>query len=150
MGATERRARYRKIANRCRAIPGQHGLRPWRVFTYVGAWSGTDHFGDGTRTDTETELLENGQPPRVRQVSPERVALGVGLEGGDLEIGPVTPIVGTAWADLNGGSTDANESFRVRLSNEETGAVLHCVLVTVRTDKALHTTLTVRPVRSNG
>lgn len=149
MTATQKRQRYREIAERCRRIPGEHGLRPWRVFASVGVWSGSTHFGDGVRTDTEVELLEHGQPPKVRQVKADEIALGVGLQSGDMVIGPVTPIVGTEWATLLGDSAAANNSFRFRLTNAETGDDMQCDLITITGDRALHTTITVRPVRGN-
>lgn len=148
MTATSRREHYRQIANRHRAIPGRHGLRPWRVFASVGAWSGSAT-GDGTRTDAETELLENGEPPKVRQVKAEQVALGVDLQTGDLVIGPITPVVGTAWATMLDGGATMGDSFRFRLVNEEQGAVLHCAVVAIQNDRALRATITVRPVRAD-
>lgn len=142
-----RREHYRRIANRHRAIPGRHGLRPWRVFDVVGSWSGSGHFGDGMRTDAEAEILENGQPPKVREVKAEEVALDAGLQSGDLVVGPITPVIGTAWATLDGSNADGGESFRLRLTNDETGSDLQCVLVTMTRDRALRTMVTVRPVR---
>lgn len=93
------------------------------------------------------ELLERGQPPKVRQVKAEQVALDSGLQSGDWFVGPVTPIVGTSWAAMKGSDATADDSFRVRLSNEETGENMQCVVVAVSDDRALHTMLTVRPVR---
>jgi hypothetical protein len=147
MSATERRQHYREIANRARRIPGEHGLRPWRVFAAVGTWSGSGHFGDGERADTEVELLESGQPPKVRQVSAEQVALDSGLQSGDWFVGPVTPEVGTPWATLAGQSTVSGESFRLRLVHDETGDDMQCVVVATTSDRALQTIFTVRPVR---
>ena len=148
MSPTDQRQRYRQIANRARQIPGVHGLRPWRVFASVGTWSGgATHFGNGTRSDAEVELLESGQPPKVRQVKAEQVALDAGLQSGDWTIGPVTPIVGTPWATMSGGGILDSDSFAIRMTNEETGEDLRCVLVSSTSDRALRTMLTVRPVR---
>ncbi len=146
MTATTNRQRYRDLANRYRRIPGELGLRPWRVFALVGAWSGTDA-GEGTRTDTETELLEHGQPPKVRQVKADQVALDTGLQNGDYVIGPVTPVVGTAWDAIVGSNAAANQAFQFRITNSETGDDHRCVLVTITSDHALNTMITVRPVR---
>jgi hypothetical protein len=150
MAAAAKRRRYRQIANRARRLPGVHGLRPWRVYADVGSWSSSagHPFGEGTRTDTETELLETGQPPRVRELSDERVALGGG-EKGDLSIGPITPIEGSAWATLTGSGVTPGDSWRVRLVHDETGDVKHCVVKSISQDRALHVMLTVRPVRTN-
>lgn len=148
MTATSNRQRYRQIANHYRRIPGEHGLRPWRVYASVGSWSGAGHPGEGKRADTEVELLERGQPPKVRQVKAEQVALGTGLQSGDWTIGPVTPEVGTPWATLAGSDACGNESFRLRIEHEESGDSLDCVVVTTTSDHALNTYVTVRPVRA--
>jgi hypothetical protein len=146
MSALSNRQHYREIANRYRSIPGEHGLRPWRVYSVVSTWSG-DHPGEGTRSDVEEELLENGQPPRVRQVKAEQVALGTGLESGDWMVGPVTPVVGSSWAKLSGGSAVANDSWRIRLVHDETEEDLHCVVVSITSDMTLGVILTIRPRR---
>lgn len=149
MTATANRARYRELATRYRRLPGEHGLRPWHVYAAIGSWSGTHH-GEGTRDDTETELLEQGQPPKVSQVKAEQVALGVGLQSGDWIVGPVTPEVGTPWATLAASSLTGEESFRLRLYHEETGEDMQCVVVSTTSDRALRTMITVRPVSGAG
>ena len=149
MTSAANRQRYRAIANRYRRIPGEHGLRPWHVYAAVGTWSGTHH-GEGTRSDVEAELLEQGQPPKVRQVKAEQVALGVGLQSGDWVVGPVTPSAGTAWSTLCASFVDGEESFRLRLWHEETGQDMQCVVVSITDDRALRTMITVRPVSGAG
>jgi len=147
--ATASRKRYREFANRYRRLPGEYGLRPWHVYAAIGTWSGTHH-GEGSRYDTEVELLEKGQPPRVAQVKAEQVALGVGLQSGDWIIGPVTPDVGTPWATLAAASLTGEESFRIRLYHEETGEDMQCVVVSTTSDRALRAMVTVRPVSGVG
>lgn len=148
MSPTLKRQHYREIANRYRRIPGEHGLRPWRVFAVVGVWSGSGHFGDGIKTETETEILEQGQPPKVRHVRDEVIALGVNLQTGDMVIGPITPVVGTPWSTMTGDAAAVNNSFLIRLVNAETGDSFLCTVVTVSNDRALRTMITVRPQRS--
>lgn len=151
MTATANRSRYRRIANRYRRLPGAHGLRPWRVYVSTGAWSetGTREFGDGTRTDTDTEILEYGQPPRVREVNDEAIALSSDLAKGDYVVGPITPVVGTAWATLLGSAVTAGQTFRVKLVHSETSETVHCLVKESKMDRALRYVITVSPVRSN-
>jgi hypothetical protein len=146
------RSRYRTIANRYRRLPGVHGLRPYRVYLVTGAWSSTSGhpFGDGTRTDTEIEILENGEPPKVAEVGDEQIALGVDLTKGDLLVGPITPVAGTAWSNLVGSAITSGQSWRVKIVHEELGETLHCLVKATKKDKALRYVLTVSPVRSNG
>lgn len=149
MTATANRHHYRQLATYYRRLPGEFGLRPWRVFASVGTWSAGAHPGEGTRSDSEAELLEHGQPPKVVEVSAEQVALDAGLQSGDLNIGPVTPELGTPWATLAGYDVTGGQSFRIRLVNAEQGLDYQCVVVGVKRDRALHTILTVRPVRGS-
>jgi len=145
MGSPERRARYRHIATRCRAIPGKHGLRPWHVYLDTSSWSGSDHPGDGTETTTSVELLENGQPPKARQASSKDVALGF-AEVGEWRIGPVTPVEGTAWATLLASAVTTGQTFRVRLVHDEIGDVVHLVVSKTSKDRALQYVLTAQAV----
>lgn len=149
--ASERRARYRAIATDKRRLPGEHGLRPWHVYASSGVWSETasNEFGDGTRTDTDVEILESGQPPKVREVSDEVIALSSDLTAGDIEIGPITPVQGTAWATLLGSATDAGETFRIKLWNEETDETIHCMVRRTQRDRALRYVVTVSPMRAS-
>lgn len=152
MSATARRSRYRTIANRVRRLPGEHGLRPWRVYISTGAWSDTssNEFGDGSRTDTEVEILEHGQPPKVREIGDEQIALSTDLTKGDLAIGPITPVVGTPWATLLATSATSGQTVRVKLVHDEVGTTLHCSGKASQMDRALRYMMTVHPQRANG
>ena len=137
---------FRHIANRCRAIPGQFGLRPWRVYLDVSSWSGAGHPGDGTETTTTVELLESGQPPKARQASAKAVALGF-AEVGSWEIGPITPVAGTAWATLLASTVTSGQTFRVRLVHDETSDAVDLVVTKTTLDRALRYMLTAQAVR---
>lgn len=152
MSATANRARYRRIANRARRLPGNHGLRPWRVYMVSGTWSSqsSNEFGDGSRTDTATEILEQGQPPEVREVNDEAVALSSDLMKGDFVVGPITPVEGTSWATLLATSASAGDAIRLKLVHDETGTTHHCSIKSSQQDRALRYVLTVHPVRSDG
>ena len=107
----------RRLLFRTRAIPGQLGLRPYRAYVDTTMSSG-DELGQGTVTTTSVELTEaNGQPPRVKELSAEEIALG-GYSEGAIEIGPVTPDFpggGTALSTLAPDPSGDNSTVRVRL-----------------------------------
>jgi len=95
--------RYRKIADRCRAIPAKFGLREYDVSILVVGYTG-DSLGEGTVSDTETKLtVYKGAPPKVRFPSQREIALGMaGL--GTCIVGPFTPYYGVGgiprgWLD---------------------------------------------------
>lgn len=146
MSAEGYRSFYRSIANQCRAIPGEHGLRPWRVFLEPGQWSGSSHIGEGTESLTPLELLENGFPPKVRQVSSKMVALGI-AEVGEWHIGPITPQAGTQWSDLLQQLLAYGRTFRIRLVNEEQGQNVDLVVKATNQDRALRFVFQAYPVR---
>lgn len=152
MTAASNRERYRRIANRARRLPGEHGLRPWRVYISTGSWSDTtsNEFGDGSRTDTDVEILESGQPPKVREINDEVIALSADLSKGDMRVGPITPVIGTPWATLLATSATTGQTVRVKLVHDETGVTLHCSGKASQQDRALRYMLDVSPVRSNG
>lgn len=96
-----------------RAIAGELGFRMHRVYLVTSVSSGT-YVGDGDRDDTVTEIVEDaGQPPRIRWLKDEELALGGGLPRGTVEIGPITPA-------FTGGGTDLSS---LDGSNLETGDV---------------------------
>ena len=73
----------------CRAISGGMGLRPFRVYVVTRTWS-DEPAGEGGHTDAETEITESGQPPMVRTMKGEEIALN-NLDNGSIRIGPITP-----------------------------------------------------------
>lgn len=131
-----------------RAIPGQFGLRVHTVDVRVTTWTGA-HPGDGAEYDvTTTPITESdGQPPKVRFLTDEEIAVGQ-LATGTVEVGPITPSHGTD------GGTDL-----AVLKPEDEGTVVHYILTgpefptgavferhAIKTDRALHYMLTLRPV----
>lgn len=128
-----------------RSIPGQLGLRPFRVYLSTGTWSGT-HTGDGTESAAEVEITESGQPPKVRFATDEQVALG-GLEKGDCVIGSITPSHsggGTLLSSLDASSLSAGGTLHVRLRYSDGSDSFYSV-VGIEKDRALHYTLKCRP-----
>lgn len=136
--------RYRRIAERTRRIPGEHGLRPYRVFVVNASRSGA--YGlEGTLTETETELLESGQPPKVRQLRTEELALN-NMGAGGIEVGPITPTHSSGGIDF-GAITEATAStmFRFRVVSPGSADGVYFRLFSANDDRALHYTLTLYP-----
>lgn len=87
------------VVHDARAIAGELGFRPHTVALVVVTSSGT-HTGDGTRTETVTAITEaGGQPPRVRWLKDEELALGQ-LAVGSIEVGAITPSFAGGGTDL--------------------------------------------------
>lgn len=142
----------RSILNEARSIAGSadFGLHPFRVYLRTTASSGS-HTGDGTLTETEVELLENGSPPKVRKPGGERAG-GSGdrtMFSDDVEdsdtyvIGPLTQVVGSAWATLTGSGVNDGETWYVRVVHSEQGGNgTLCRVVDVNDQSALHVMIT--------
>ena len=143
----DRLDRYRRIANRVRRLPGEHGLRPYSVSIVVGTWSGS-YVGRGTKTEVLEPITESGgYPPKVRFLNEEQRALGQ-LNAGACDIGPITPDFtggGTALTDLLP-AVIAHKTVHVKLTGpaHPTGALY--TVKEVKTDRAIHWTLTCEPV----
>jgi hypothetical protein len=86
--------RYRRVADRCRAIPAKFGLREYTVKVLNIAYTGALP-GDGTLIDDEYPItVAGGYPPKVRFPSQKEIALNMaGL--GSCIIGPFTPYYGS-------------------------------------------------------
>ena len=143
--SSERRDRYRRIAYSKRNIPGKHGLREFRVFLQSGSWSG-DRTGEGGAVTSEVELLENGYPPKVRDLDDEAIALG-NLDKGSVRIGPITPLHSTGGTDINdilGTSLTTGQTLNVRIAGPAGEALF--VVSKKSFDRALHWMLDVSPV----
>jgi hypothetical protein len=112
---------YRAICYSARAIPGQLGLRPHTVSVVTTTWSGAVT-GEGTKTETVTVIAEaGGLPPKVRWLSDEEVAVG-SLQGGAVEIGPITPLFsggGTDTTLLKGASLGVGDEIRILITGPE-------------------------------
>jgi len=136
----------RKLLDRGRAIPGIWGLRPYRSFLIEGYWDGA-YTGDGESADFETELLVGGQPPKVRFLTSEQLALG-GVPEGTCTVGPLTPSHtggGVAASSLEGTSLAAGNTLHVRLLHSDGSEAFYRV-TKVDKQKALRIMLTCEPV----
>lgn len=109
--------RLRRRLPRIRSIPGKLGLRPHSVTLLTTTWSNGITPGDGDPLAIEILLTENGHPPRVKQLSDQRIAMA-GLPDGAVEIGPITtPFdeTGLQAEDLRGKNLTDQQTFHVRI-----------------------------------
>lgn len=135
-----------------RSIPGQLGLRPHRVFLVTSVWStssgDTSTPGVGSKSTSETELLEGGRSPKVRQLNDERLALS-NMPAGTLEIGPITPGDATTPNRLTAAQILGKDLLdKDRMYVRVTGPLGDAIYRVAKTnmDKALHFTLTISPL----
>jgi hypothetical protein len=107
------------IVDSIRAIPGEMGLRPYRVYLHRRVNDGGGLIG--SRVDTDNEItVGSGQPPKVTQLSAEEMALG-GYTKVSFRIGPFTPPYtggGTNMRTLLADQID-DERAQVRLVGSE-------------------------------
>jgi len=131
-----------------RSIPGQLGLRPYTVAIVLKEYGG-DTPGDGIEQETVTEITEaNGQPPKVRFLTDEELAVG-GLGSGSVKVGPITPSNlsgGVSWAALTQTEAANNTVRAYRLTGPQFPDGADFMLVGSDSGRALHYTLTLAPV----
>lgn len=134
------------VIDAIRAIPGQLGLRPNRVYLLDGSWDGS-HTGEGVEVQTETELtVGDSQPPKVRLLSDEIIAMGE-LAAGSLEIGPITPSYtggGVSSATLLAQSVARGDTRTLKVVGP--AGTAHYRVTSVKTDRAMHYTVRAEPV----
>jgi len=139
----------KRITFRCRAIPGRLGIRPYSVAVRTAEWNGTNTGRGAEAVDYVSITEANGQNPKVRQLSTEELALG-NLGKGAIQIGPITPefsVGGTPITDILGGDLRTGMTRTLRLTGpgtKECGDLY--VIKDVKTDRALHWTITAEPV----
>lgn len=109
--------RFRRLADKCRAIPAAFGLREYRVYLVRKTWTG-ERPGDGDEIETLTQLtVGNGQNPKVKFANQRDVALG-NMSLGEISIGPLTPRYGTGGVDrlyFDGYGLDIGVGQRLRV-----------------------------------
>ena len=139
------------LINGVRAIPGQLGIRQYSVSILVTSWSGANT-GRGTSIDELFPVTEaNGQPPKVRQLNTEELALG-GLGKGSLRIGPITPgfAGGGNAIDRFKPELAAGQTMHVMVTGPEYPNGAKFALKSFNSDHALHFTMDVEPVSELG
>lgn len=146
------RDEIRQLAYELRAIPGREfEIRPYTVSVTIRSWTG-DVPGEGSTTVTTTPITEaDGQPPKVRFLNDEQIALG-GLSKGSIEVGPITPDFpggGTTWATLSGGGADPGESFYYVLTGPEFPNGARFLFAGGKTDRAFRYMVTLTPLSAD-
>lgn len=143
---TSRADYFRGIADACRSIPADFGLREHSVSVRITTWSGSS-IGEGNADVVDTPILAGGANPKVEMPSQKEIALGF-FGRGDIKVGPFTP-------EFPGGGVDRS-TFTDGVSP---GQELHYVVtgpaypegvlfrqVNANLDRALRVTLTLSPV----
>jgi hypothetical protein len=143
--------RYLPVAYAKRGIAGRLGIRPHTVAIVDRAWSG-DHPGDGIEAAETTPITEGGgEPPKVRWLNDEQLALA-NLVGDQVAmIGPVTPKHpggGTDLSVLTGADLTNGEAHYVKITGpRHPDGALYRVLE-VRAEKALRYMIRAKAVSS--
>lgn len=136
------------LAHRIRAIPGLLGIRPYRIHVVIGEWSGAA-LGEGAETTTSVEITEHGgQPPKVRFLSDEEIAVG-SLPRGTIEVGPITVGHvggGTSWATLVGAAAERGETVTYVLTGPEFPTGARFQRTGGPSDRAIHYKLQLQPL----
>lgn len=129
---------------RIRSIPGILGLRPYRIFVRKSQRNG-DFFVEGDLSFTEVEITNNNQPPKVKQLNDEQLAIA-NLSQGAIEVGPITP----AWTD--GGislddvsKTSINSQIRFKVVSPQFPDGAFYSLHSLKTDRSMHYLITLFP-----
>jgi len=146
----------RSLLVEARGIAGSDdfGLHPFRVYLRTTSSYGS-HTGDGTTVDSETELLENGAPPKVRKPGAERAGGGgdrivFSEDASDSDVfvvGPLTPVAGTAWATVTGSGVSGGDTWYLRVRHVETATDTIARVVDVDDSSALHVMITAVAIR---
>lgn len=143
--------RFRRIADRCRAIPGRFGLHEHSVSIVWSNWDG-NALGDGQETTVETPIFApGGQNPLVKFPSQRNIALSLMSEG-EVVIGPVTPKYSSGGTDrsmLDGSLLAAGDSLHIKITGPQCpGGVLYR-LRNVDADQAIHCKLICVPAEAS-
>jgi hypothetical protein len=138
---------------RCRAIPGELGLRPHAVEIVTRSYSGA-HTGDGDAAESAVQVLNVDQNPRCRWLTDEQRALG-GLVKDAVDIGPITPgSIWSQWVDMNGSietvdgtNTETGETLQLRITgpNHPNGALYR--ITRIQRDRAMRIVIRAEPVQ---
>jgi hypothetical protein len=133
-----------------RGLPGTMGLRPHSVAIVTTTYSGP-HTGEGTKTETVTPVVESGnQNPKVRWLSDKELAAGGYVEGGVIEIGPITPstsTVGTDIADLLASALEDGDMHHLRITGPRHPSGARYRVTALDPGKALRYMVKAVPVR---
>ncbi len=78
-----------------RGIPGELGLRPYKVTVLVRTWNGSRPGVDQSTSTDATSVISvdiGSQHPRVRQLTQREIIASAGMyQDQDMRVGPITP-----------------------------------------------------------
>ena len=138
----------RALAYELRAMAGRDfEIRPYSVAVVVKSWSG-DNPGEGTEsTDTTVVTEANSQPPKVRILNDEQIALG-NLPRESIKVGPITPDFpggGTNITTLTGNGATVGESFYYLITGPQFPSGARFLLEKVESDRTFGYSVTLKP-----
>jgi hypothetical protein len=133
-----------------RSIAGEEGFRVHTVAIVVVTTPGP-HTGDGVRVENVTPIVEaNGQPPRVRWLKDDEIALGQ-LPLGSVEVGPITPLFAGGGTDtdlLNGANLSPGQVRLLRITGPNHPEGADYTIVGVKAERPLRRVITAKPAGS--
>lgn len=132
-----------------RGIAGELGFRPHTVAIVSESYLG--HTGEDPANTDETPIVEGGgQPPKVRWLKDDEIALG-NLAGGTIEVGPITPAFAGGGTDLSvlAGSLERGAIRYVRITGPKHPDGASYRITEIRAERALRYIIRAVPV-ANG
>lgn len=139
---------FRQIADECRSIPNEFGLREHAVTLVRNYWTG-GRPGDGDEVSSDTPItVSGGANPKVRFPSQREIALGLMSEG-QVTIGPFTPEYGVGGIDrtlFDGSQLSTGDGLFLRLTGPQHPEGVLYRIKNCNVDQALRVTLVCVPV----
>jgi hypothetical protein len=135
------------LARNVRAIPGQFGIRPHRVYLVTTTWGG-NYTGDGFRADEVTEITEaDSQPPKVRWLTDDEIAVG-NISNGTIEVGPITSAGGITLEELrlDDAAIGSGRYLKITGPKHPNGGMYR--ITEIRADRAIHWKMRAAPVET--
>jgi hypothetical protein len=139
--------KWRRVADKFRALPDAFGLREHTVQLEVSQYSG-ELPGDGDKYSRYTPItVGNGSPPKVRFPSQKEVALGL-FASGSVVIGPFTPDFGSGGfsrPNIDGSLLDTYVGMKILVTGPQCPNGMHYRVNNSNVDRALRIVLTCEP-----
>jgi hypothetical protein len=141
---------YRELADECRAIPDEHGLREHTVSLVTSYWTGGLP-GVGDEVEASVPITVFGtSPPKVRFPTQREIALGLMSEG-SVVVGPFTPDYGTGGFNrslLDGSLVETGETLHLLITGPQHPDGQRYRIKNSNVDRALRIVLTCVPAGS--
>lgn len=143
---------FRQIADECRAIPNEFGLREHTVDVIVTQTSGGVPWADESGQQTITPItVYGGAPPKVRFPTQREISLGMMSEG-SVTVGPFTPDYGVGGIDrelFTGSQLETGDGYAVRITGPQHPNGCMYRVKNSNVDRALQVTLVCVPVEGS-